>query len=258
MNSNRASFEAKHVVDYYATTRGLQAGESAIVDHLGEALRAMHMLDLGVGAGRTTEALSPLVRHYVGLDYAAPMIDACKRRFSESEGMRFVVGDACALTDFNDATFDFVLFSYNGIDCIASHEGRTQALGEIARVLKPGGYFAFSTHNLARIRDSFSLPRTRHPIRFLDGLVRAIRMRIHNPPLAAIEKMDHAILRDSFNAFRSRFYYIRPSAQQAELRLRGFSNVKAFSAQSGKEIAEQELDGAPDKWVYFLCQRLPA
>ena len=45
-----------------------------------------------------------------------------------------------------DNSYDFVLFSYNGIDHLELPE-RERALSEMKRVLRPGGIMAFSSHN---------------------------------------------------------------------------------------------------------------
>jgi SAM-dependent methyltransferase len=44
--------------------------------------------------------------------------------------------------------FRFRPFFFNGIDYV-SHNGRPAVLSEINRVLKPGGWFFFSSHNRA-------------------------------------------------------------------------------------------------------------
>ncbi len=39
----------------------------------------MDMLDMGVGGGRTTKYFAPLVRFYIGADYAFPMLKSAKK-----------------------------------------------------------------------------------------------------------------------------------------------------------------------------------
>src|SRR5215207_6485792 len=103
----------------------------------------MDMLDLGVGAGRTAWFFAPRVKTYLGLDYARTMIDRCNQ---DLPAYKFVVGDACRLDFAADNSYDFVLFSYNGIDHLELPE-RERALSEMKRVLRPGGLMAFSSHN---------------------------------------------------------------------------------------------------------------
>ena len=117
------------------------------------------MLDVGVGGGRTTVHFAPLVGSYVGIDYSETMIAACRERFEETPGqLTFQVEDVRSLPAFGDGSFDFVLFSYNGLDYIP-HDGRREALAEIRRVLGRGGRFALSTHNLNSLRSRLRIER---------------------------------------------------------------------------------------------------
>jgi len=81
----------------------------------------------------------------VALDYTPDMVEVCRRRFP---GADVAVGDARDLSRFPDASFGLVTFSFNGIDAV-DHEGRAQVLREVRRVLRPGGWFWFSTLNIA-------------------------------------------------------------------------------------------------------------
>ena len=61
--------------------------------------------------------------------------------------MTFVEADAADLTQFDDHSFDVVMFSYNGLDYLAPASQRSRALTEIRRVLRPDGTYIMSTHN---------------------------------------------------------------------------------------------------------------
>ncbi len=102
------------------------------------------IVDLGCGAGRTTVALSRLGYQVVGIDLSPALLAAARQRHPELE---FHHMDATDLV-FPDATFDAALFSYNGIDCIYPVSTRLKCLAEAFRVLKPGGTFLVSSHNL--------------------------------------------------------------------------------------------------------------
>jgi ubiquinone/menaquinone biosynthesis C-methylase UbiE len=93
------------------------------------------VLDLGVGGGRTTHSLAPHASLYIGIDYSRAMIEICQDRFPHHQ---FEPGDARDLSRFPAEWFDFVLFSYNGIDFV-DHADRLQVLKEIARVSHLGG-----------------------------------------------------------------------------------------------------------------------
>jgi len=75
-------------------------------------------------------------RDYSAIDYSPPLVDAVKRKY----GIRSAyVCDVRNMTVLTDADFDFVLFSFNGLDCV-DHAGRIKALREIHRVLNRGAY----------------------------------------------------------------------------------------------------------------------
>jgi ubiquinone/menaquinone biosynthesis C-methylase UbiE len=104
----------------------------------------MAVLDLGVGGGRTTPYLSRVAARYVGVDYSEAMIRACRRKFP---ALNFVLADASDLSMLEDASFDAVVFSFNGVDCLVPEEKRLRCLQECWRVLRLGGVFVFSSHN---------------------------------------------------------------------------------------------------------------
>lgn len=105
------------------------------------------ILDLGCGAGRTTNALYNMgFTDIVWVDFAENLIHIAKKSFPHL-AERFCVGDATNLQDFTDSSYDVVLFSYNGIDYIPTREMRHSAYSEIFRVLKDSALFIFSSHN---------------------------------------------------------------------------------------------------------------
>jgi len=106
------------------------------------------ILDIGCGAGRTTIGLYKLGYHLIeGLDLSEAMIAQARRISKELKyDITFSVGDAACL-DYNDETFNAALFSFNGIMQIPGKENRIKVLKEIKRILKPEGYFLFTTHD---------------------------------------------------------------------------------------------------------------
>ena len=106
------------------------------------------ILDIGCGAGRTTIGLYKLGYHLVeGLDLSKAMIVQARRISKElNYNIIFSVGDAACL-GYDDENFEAVLFSFNGIMQIPGRENRIKVLKEIKRILKPKGYFLFTTHD---------------------------------------------------------------------------------------------------------------
>src|SRR5712692_4413034 len=97
------------------------------------------VLDIGVGAGRTSVYLAPLARRYEAVDYSPVMVDYMKRAMPEISVRQANFRD---LGMFEDSSFDFVFATDNVIDAL-SHEHRLSALNESRRVLRPGGVLAF-------------------------------------------------------------------------------------------------------------------
>lgn len=105
------------------------------------------ILDIGCGAGRSTFGLYEIGFHHItGVDLTPEMINAATKIAKERNiPIRFEVGNALKL-HFEDAFFDGALFSFNGIMQIPGRENRVKAMKEIARVLKSGSVFFFTTH----------------------------------------------------------------------------------------------------------------
>lgn len=104
----------------------------------------MSILDLGVGGGRTTSYLSKVASRYVGVDFSEAMIRSCRKKFPDLD---FLLADASDLSAFEDASFDAIVFSFNGLDSVVPREKRSRCLQECWRVLRPEGVFVFSSHN---------------------------------------------------------------------------------------------------------------
>jgi ubiquinone/menaquinone biosynthesis C-methylase UbiE len=141
--TNLANYESAWSAAEYARERGLRPIERQLVDEFVGHPPA-RVLDIGCGAGRTTIGLADAGYETVAIDLSRSLLGLARRRFPSLD---FYEMDAAALA-FADRSFDAVLFSYNGIDCLHPVAARERCFAEAGRVLKPGGTFIFSSHNL--------------------------------------------------------------------------------------------------------------
>jgi ubiquinone/menaquinone biosynthesis C-methylase UbiE len=139
---NLRTYGAQDVASHYAALNYLTPCEQLLFRTYIKP--GMAVLDLGVGGGRTTPYLSRVASHYVGVDYSEAMIRACRTKFSNLD---FVLADASDLSAFEDASFDAIVFSFNGLDSVVPNERRSRCLRECGRVLRQKGMFVFSSHN---------------------------------------------------------------------------------------------------------------
>jgi ubiquinone/menaquinone biosynthesis C-methylase UbiE len=156
---NIQTYNSPEIATHYAALDYLTPCERLLFD---EYLRpGMDVLDLGVGGGRLTPHLSSIAGRYVGADYAAEMVAACRRKFPQLE---FAVANAADLSSFASASFDAVVMGFNAFDYVLPDEARVCALREIRRVLRSGGVFIFSSHNPRAIlvRVSWNRQRVRN------------------------------------------------------------------------------------------------
>ena len=121
----------------------IDLGERAAVKSVAAASWGRPILDIGIGAGRTTSLLTMLTDDYVGIDYSQGLIEQAQQAFPDLD-IRF--GDARDLSAFSDKKFGLVVFSYNGIDSVG-HENRALILSQVCGVLAPDGHFVYSTLN---------------------------------------------------------------------------------------------------------------
>jgi SAM-dependent methyltransferase len=251
--SNKNTYETKAVVVTYAHATGLQEPEKTVLEILRDRLLNMRMLDIGVGGGRTTLHFASVVREYVGIDYSENMIEACTRRFVPlPRNVTFRVCDVREMDIFGDNCFDFVLFSYNGMDYI-SHEDRLKALREIKRVCTKGGFFCFSTHNLQCFNKLFSLRRAIGCKDWAKEIVRFVLLRCVNKGPNKLSNGGFAIINDGAHKFRLRTYYISPAEQIAQLVSLGFNNPRIFDLSGTEVNGERPLSSLTDSWLYYLC-----
>ena len=248
---NRRVYSTTGTVRHYARAVGLQPAEQTILQAIETDLPSTKMLDLGVGGGRTTESFAGRVARYVALDYSTPMIHAARKRF-HGQPYEFVVGDARSIP-FPDDAFDFVLFSHNGIDYV-DPDDRLRVLAEVIRVVSPGGFFAFSTHNLGRHDLDFEARSGEGAWCRVRNALRRARLRHENPSYRTLPELPLAMVNDGAFGFRGCTYHIRADAQLDQLHTAGFEDITVYSSDQGLAIPAARIHEARDPWLYFLCR----
>lgn len=161
------------VVDHYrrATANiGLWASEELIFRRLFKP--DDRLLELGTATGRIAIGLAELgYRHILATDICRNMIKEARRIGQLLEtSVSFQVADATQLP-FEDALFDGAIFGFNGLMQIPHQRNRLSALHEIRRVIRPGGFFVFTTHDREAPRHQWFWEAER--LRWSQGLQKA-------------------------------------------------------------------------------------
>jgi ubiquinone/menaquinone biosynthesis C-methylase UbiE/peptidoglycan/xylan/chitin deacetylase (PgdA/CDA1 family) len=99
-----------------------------------DGVDAKRVLDVGCGPGVMAGYFASRDADLYGIDISNRMISRCAERFKSSERLHFSVGDVERL-EFPDGFFDIVIC----MGVLEYLDGDAAALGEISRVLKPGG-----------------------------------------------------------------------------------------------------------------------
>jgi 2-polyprenyl-6-hydroxyphenyl methylase/3-demethylubiquinone-9 3-methyltransferase len=114
-----------------------------LVERLGLDPRGLRVLDVGCGGGLLSEAFAALGCDVTGVDRSAPSLAAARTHAGRSGlSIRYLDGSAESLP-FDAGAFDVVCCC----DVLEHVDSPDIVLGEIARVLKPGGVFLFDTIN---------------------------------------------------------------------------------------------------------------
>lgn len=253
---NKKNWEKSSIVKFSSKEKRLQKPEKTIKNILLPFLGHFKMLDIGVGAGRTTLYFAPLVKKYVGIDYSHNMIRTCKEKIIKKslKPVTLKVCDVKAMKIFKKEYFDFILFSFNGIDYL-NHKDRLKALKEIKRVGKRGGYFCFSSHNLNALKKLRKLRISLNPLTFFYNLDIYLKIGTVNKNLdQVIKNKKFIIVNDGTCNWQFWTYYLKPQEQIKQLKQFNFSHIRIFSLNSGREIIDKAtLKTIEDDWLYYLC-----
>lgn len=247
-------YEQQDVVSYYVKWRGLLPPEISILSELREWLSGKAILDIGVGGGRTTEALCELGSTYMGIDVSENMITACRESFGgRYNNCKFTVCDVRSMGSFADHSYDFILFSFNGLDALSVSD-RTLALREVKRVGRKSGYFCFSAHNIQCIPAQLRPAQVWNPIKYAWRVYRWLSLAILNKGYLGLQAKPYAMVYDGAHRLRIPNYYVKPDAQISQLQQLGFRNIRVLLEDGSEVQTTDELLQIRDWWLYYLCE----
>ena len=254
---NLTIYELDGVVREYADPpASLHVGERAVLDSILDEITDVRILDIGVGAGRTTPSLTQFSKDYTGIDYSAAMIAECRNRYPE---VTFLQCDARDMVSKLRPPFGFIFFSFNGIDCV-NHQERQQILEQVFELLEPGGLFLFCSHNMNvtpekpwnRKLYSWDKQLTTY-LRNIWGMVTNSLHYFRNIP-AQSEQQIYSIWVDIGHEFRALHYYVEPAEQVRVLQARNFQNIQVFDRRGrSRSPSESSLKSAAH--VYYLARK---
>ena len=193
----RAFYDAEGVAERYGETCELYGAETVMIRRASLHIVNQPVLEIGVGAGRAAAHFQKLTARYFAIDFSEQMLRQCRRGHPT---LPLALCDARACC-FRGATFQAVAFLFNGIDDVDSG-GRDHILNEIKRMLRPGGVFLFSSHNL--------------------------ESDIARPHASA---SGFAMVDECSGGFHLPTYYIRKEFQVAQLESHGFERVEVFDRE---------------------------
>jgi len=260
---NRGTWQQPATIRAYRRLAGwTDPGEQAAVAWAAAKVQGQPILDIGVGAGRTTALLRPISDDYLGIDYTAEMVDACRASYP---AVRFAHMDARNLQSLPADHFGLVVFSFNGIDSVAPAD-RATILREVQRVLRPGGLFIVSSHNRngpgAREKPRLQVAFTLNPLRLGWRLLRALRalpraVRNHLRLRAANEEHEDWSLRNcGAHDFGLLVVYTTLAGQMGQLRDAGFQVEAVFDSEHGQFVTPDQ--DTRDIWWFHAIARKPA
>lgn len=217
------------------------------------------MLDVGVGAGRTSFTFSAIAGSYLGIDISPMMVELARALAGDGDDVSFRVMDVCDVGMLQER-FDLVLFSWNSIDLL-DRDRRHVALRQMRAVTKPGGFVAFSTHNLHSLRSYLrfgplkGLPRElslQTLYRVAPSTIQSLRLlaRKRTLDLDQIEAAGWTRFADGVHNFAIPLYYVSMNEQLRELDDAGLSVVEICDPNG--DILDPRFPGTKPHFS-FLC-----
>jgi SAM-dependent methyltransferase len=186
------------------------------------------------------------------------MIRRCRAQFP---GLEFRCWDARDLGGCESSSFDVAWFSFNGID-YAFPRDRVRIIGEVGRVLRPGGSFVFCSHNIRarpwRPRAWPSLVFDRDPRRLIGRNLNVLRKHLvshyfyRRNRRREVHGNGYAVRMDQAHEYRLLTYHVSLHYQLSQLADSGFGEVEVFGADG---TPRGRGDDPTDPWLYYLASK---
>lgn len=256
---NSDTYRSSRVVRSYAGFEDLFPAETEIFRRYAQQFSG-GVLDVAIGAGRTTRVLAPRAERYVGFDFSAGMVGLAKAYFPDADLRQLDMRQAPQV--FAGQRFDAILISFNGIDYI-SWEDRSTLLAALREMLTANGVLAFSTHDLEavnenrgfRIRDdlrpdwrelrSSPLTGAKKLAKLPLWMARALPNYLKHRPLEKIFD-GYAYVNDSGENYGLLTCYVSTARQIGVLEAAGYRNIAVMQPWLTSEQAA---------FNYFVCTR---
>jgi len=128
---------------YFAEFENFEHPEKQALQHV-----KGRVLDIGVGAGRIALYLQAKGHEVVGIDLSDKAIEVSKRR-----GVKEVLKMSACDLKFPDASFDTAIAFCNNFGLCGTMTGVERMLGDLHRIVKPGGLFLASSIQPTRTKN---------------------------------------------------------------------------------------------------------
>jgi len=260
---NRPTWRSRNVLNKYRYLAGyVDPGERAATEYLCAECRDKPILDIGVGAGRTTSLLQRISSDYIGVDYTRELLDIAVQK---NPRVKYRLMDARDLHAFADGSFYLVNFSFNAIDAV-DYDDRIRILGEVNRVMQPGGVYLFSGHNAtgpgARECIQTALPKfSSNPLklgwrfgRFALSLPLIVYHRVMYSGLRE-ERNGYVVSNAAAHNFGLVILYTTITEQNRQLAAAGFKTEAVFDSEEGREVSDDE-DLSQVRWLHYIARKL--
>ncbi|AXF07806.1 methyltransferase family protein [Paraburkholderia sp. GV068] len=259
---NRLAWNSRDAARVFTTGKSFSdAGEEAAFRWLAPRCSGTPLLDIGIGTGRTVALMLSISNEYTGVDYAPNLLETARSRYPGCD-LRHM--DARDMSELPSDHYGLAAFSWNGIDCV-DYNDRVKILQEMYRVVRPGGYVLFSSHNRGGpgYREGIwhLLPRfTLNPLTLGWRTLRSMRRfqlgtlnYIHNVKLNR-DYGGYAVKTAAAHNFGIVIVYTTLAEQRRQLAQIGLQCDAVFDSCAGNRISDG-VENSGACWFHFIAHK---